>query len=67
MDSEKWQRSFSSSRGIKLFCTPATRREHKMPWLAVPGAETVVVGDLASIAQTREVAEQVNQLGPSMP
>jgi NAD(P)-dependent dehydrogenase (short-subunit alcohol dehydrogenase family) len=30
---------------------------------AVPGAETVVVGDLASIAQTRDVAERVNQLG----
>ena len=30
---------------------------------AVPGAETVAVGDVSSIAQTREVAEQVNQLG----
>src|SRR5579862_6120743 len=30
---------------------------------AVPGAETVVVGDLSSIAQTRSVAEQVNRLG----
>src|SRR5580704_9336987 len=30
---------------------------------AVPGAETVAVGDLSSIAQTRDVAEQVNQLG----
>jgi len=30
---------------------------------AVPGAETVVIGDLASVAQTREVAEQVNALG----
>jgi NAD(P)-dependent dehydrogenase (short-subunit alcohol dehydrogenase family) len=30
---------------------------------AVPGAETVVVGDLASIAQTRSVADQVNRLG----
>ena len=30
---------------------------------AVPGAEAVVVGDLASIAQTRGVAEQVNALG----
>jgi NAD(P)-dependent dehydrogenase (short-subunit alcohol dehydrogenase family) len=29
----------------------------------VPGAETVVIGDLTSIAQTREVAEQVNGLG----
>jgi len=30
---------------------------------AVPGAETVVIGDLTSIAQTRKVAEQVNVLG----
>ena len=30
---------------------------------AVLGAETVVVGDVASIAQTRGVAEQVNKLG----
>ena len=31
--------------------------------LAVPGAQTVVSGDLTSIAQTRGVADQVNQLG----
>jgi len=30
---------------------------------AVPGAETVVTGDLTSITQTRNVAEQVNALG----
>ena len=30
---------------------------------AVPGAETVVVGDLSSIQETRRVAEQVNELG----
>jgi NAD(P)-dependent dehydrogenase (short-subunit alcohol dehydrogenase family) len=30
---------------------------------AVPGAETVVIGDLASISQTRGVAEQANRLG----
>jgi len=30
---------------------------------AVPGAETVVIGDLTSIAQTRDVADQVNALG----
>src|SRR3984957_16455328 len=30
---------------------------------AVPGAERVVAGDLSSIAQTRNVAEQVNRLG----
>ena len=31
---------------------------------AVPGAESVVAGDLRSIAQTRSVAEQANRLGP---
>src|SRR5271157_344796 len=31
---------------------------------AVPSAETVAVGDVASIAQTRDVVEQVNRLGP---
>ncbi|MGC2403942.1 MAG: SDR family NAD(P)-dependent oxidoreductase [Acidobacteriaceae bacterium] len=30
---------------------------------AVPGAETVVIGDLSSIGQTRRVAEQINRLG----
>lgn len=30
---------------------------------AVPGAETAVVGDLSSIAQTRSIADQVNALG----
>ena len=30
---------------------------------AVPRAETVVTGDLSSLAQTRNVAEQVNRLG----
>ncbi len=29
----------------------------------LPAAESVVVGDLTSIAQTRHVADQVNQLG----
>ena len=30
----------------------------------LPGAKAVVVGDLASLAQTRGVAEQANRLGP---
>jgi len=30
---------------------------------AVPGAETVVIGDLSSIQETKHVAEQVNALG----
>lgn len=35
----------------------------KAALLAVPGAETVVTGDLSSIAETKQVAEQVNKLG----
>jgi NAD(P)-dependent dehydrogenase (short-subunit alcohol dehydrogenase family) len=31
---------------------------------AVPGVETVVVGDLSSIRETRDIADQVNGLGP---
>ena len=31
---------------------------------AVPGAEAVAVGDMSSVAQTRDVAEQINRLGP---
>lgn len=31
---------------------------------AVPGAETVLIGDLASITQTRKLADDVNALGP---
>jgi NAD(P)-dependent dehydrogenase (short-subunit alcohol dehydrogenase family) len=30
---------------------------------AIPGAETVVVGDLSSIRETRDIADQVNGLG----
>lgn len=29
----------------------------------IPGAETVVYGDLSSISQTKDVADQVNRLG----
>lgn len=35
----------------------------KQTLAAVPGAETVLLGDLASIGQTRALAEQVNKLG----
>ena len=30
---------------------------------SLPSAEGIVIGDLSSITQTREVAEQVNRLG----
>jgi NAD(P)-dependent dehydrogenase (short-subunit alcohol dehydrogenase family) len=40
-----------------------SERRGKEALAAVPGAESVVIGDLTSIAQTRNVAEQVNRLG----
>ena len=41
------------------------RNQHraKEAQAAVPGADTAVIGDLSSIAQTRSVADQVNALG----
>jgi NAD(P)-dependent dehydrogenase (short-subunit alcohol dehydrogenase family) len=47
--------------GVVLHARNEKRGEEALA--AVPGAETVVIGDLASIAQTREVAEKVNGLG----
>jgi NAD(P)-dependent dehydrogenase (short-subunit alcohol dehydrogenase family) len=47
--------------GVVLHARNQARGEEALA--AVPGAETVVIGDLTSIAQTRKVAEQVNALG----
>ena len=47
--------------GVVLHARNAERGRQALA--AVAGAETVVLGDLASIAQTRSVAEQVNKLG----
>jgi NAD(P)-dependent dehydrogenase (short-subunit alcohol dehydrogenase family) len=47
--------------GVVLHARNEARGEEALS--AVPGAETVVIGDLTSIAQTRKVAEQVNVLG----
>jgi NAD(P)-dependent dehydrogenase (short-subunit alcohol dehydrogenase family) len=47
--------------GVVLHARSQQRGEEALA--AVPGAESVVIGDLASIAQTRGVADQVNQLG----
>jgi len=47
--------------GVVLHARDAQRAQEAMA--AVPGAETVVIGDLSSIAQTRTVADQVNRLG----
>ncbi len=46
---------------VVLHARNEARRDDAMA--AVPRAEAVVVGDLASIAQTRGVADQVNALG----
>ena len=42
----------------------ATTRAPPTPKEALPKAEAVVVGDLASIAATKDLAAQVNALGP---
>lgn len=47
--------------GVVLHARSEARGREAMS--AVPGAEAVVIGDLASIAQTRKVAEQVNAFG----
>jgi NAD(P)-dependent dehydrogenase (short-subunit alcohol dehydrogenase family) len=47
--------------GVVLHARNEQRGKEAMA--AVPGAESVVLGDLTSIAQTRNVAEQVNRLG----
>ena len=47
--------------GVVLHARSEQRGKEAMA--AVPGAESVVIGDLTSIAQTRNVAEQVNRLG----
>jgi NAD(P)-dependent dehydrogenase (short-subunit alcohol dehydrogenase family) len=47
--------------GVVLHARSEQRGEEALA--AVPGAEGVVIGDLTSIAQTRNVAEQLNRLG----
>ena len=46
---------------VVLHARSEARREEAMA--AVPGADSVVVGDLSSLANMRSVAEQVNALG----
>jgi NAD(P)-dependent dehydrogenase (short-subunit alcohol dehydrogenase family) len=46
---------------VVLHARNANRAEDALD--AVPGAETVVTGDLSNIAETIQVAEQVNRLG----
>jgi len=51
-------------RGHQVVLHARNERRGEEALAAVPGAETVVIGDLSIIAQTRSVAEQVNRLGP---
>src|SRR5215472_11813627 len=50
-------------QGQKVVLHARNEKRAEEAFSAVPGAEAVVIGDLASIAQTRNVADQVNQLG----
>ena len=51
----------AQGHGVVLHARDAVRGREALA--AVPGAEAVVVGDLASLAQTRDLAGQVNALG----
>jgi len=50
-------------QGHKVVLHARNGRRGEEALAAVPRAETVVIGDLSSMAQTRGVAEQVNRLG----
>jgi NAD(P)-dependent dehydrogenase (short-subunit alcohol dehydrogenase family) len=50
-------------QGHKVVLHARSQQRGQQALASVPGAETVVIGDLASIAATRSVAEQVNRLG----
>lgn len=50
-------------QGHRVVLHARNEKRGKEAMAAVPQAQTVVLGDLSSIAQTRGVAEQVNKLG----
>jgi len=50
-------------QGHKIVLHARNEARAKQTLSAVPGAEAIVIGDLSSIGQTREVASQVNALG----
>jgi len=50
-------------QGHRVVLHARNEKRGKEARAAVPGAETVVIGDLTSIAQTCGVADQVNELG----
>ncbi len=50
-------------QGHRVVLHARSQQRGKEALAAAPGAESVVIGDLASIAQTCSVADQVNGLG----
>jgi NAD(P)-dependent dehydrogenase (short-subunit alcohol dehydrogenase family) len=50
-------------RGSRVVLHARNEQRGEEALAAVPGSEAIAIGDLASIAQTRRVAEQVNHLG----
>ncbi len=50
-------------QGHRVFLHARNEQRRQEALSAVPGAETIVIGDLARIAQTRSVADQVTRLG----
>ena len=51
-------------QGHQVVLHARNERRAKEAKTAVPGAEAAVTGDLSSIAETKNIAEQVNALGP---
>jgi NAD(P)-dependent dehydrogenase (short-subunit alcohol dehydrogenase family) len=52
------------TQGHEVVLHARTKERADDAWAAVPKASAVVIGDLASVAETREVAEQANRLRP---
>jgi NAD(P)-dependent dehydrogenase (short-subunit alcohol dehydrogenase family) len=53
-----------ASQGHQVALHGRSRQRANEALSKVPGAVTAVVGDLASIAETKSLADQVNGLGP---
>ena len=51
-------------QGHEVVLHARTKERAEDAWTAVPKASAVVIGDLASIAETRDVADQANRLRP---
>ena len=51
-------------QGHRVVLHARNAKRAKEALAAAPGAESVVIGDLSSVSETRSVAEQVNRLGP---